>query len=99
MKLYRYEEDFGRMGSLDGMFFATDDEYTYFMGKTIWENDILGKHSQVQLDFDKTTVTEVKLSQTTIDEMFAVLGSHISGISPMDYFDQWQEEDEESDDE
>lgn len=97
MKLYKYEEDFGRMGSLDGLFFATDDEYTYFMGRTIQEYEILGKYSEVQLDFDKTTVTEVKLSQTTIDEMFAVFGSHVSGVSPLYNFDQWAAEDESDD--
>lgn len=99
MKLYRYYEDFGRMGSLEGMFFATDEQYDYFMGRDAYESDILGKHSEVELSFNDETVEEVKLSETTIEEMFEVLGSHVSGISPLEYFEQWEEEDSENQDE
>jgi hypothetical protein len=42
----------------------------------------------------KPTVTEVKLSENTITEMFTVLGAHVSGTTPLDYFDQWGDEDE-----
>ena len=94
MKLYQYYEDFGRMGSLEGMFFLTEEQYKYVIGKTIYDSDILGKHSEVELTFDINTVEEVKLSETTIAEMFSVLGSSVSGISPLDYVDQWEEESE-----
>lgn len=95
MKLYRYYEDFGRMGSLEGMFLATEEEHEHFMGKEAYESDILGKHSEVHLQFNEETVEEVKLSETTIEEMFEVFGSHISGINPIDYFEQWDEEEDE----
>jgi len=94
MKLYRYEQDFGRMGSLDGMFFATDEEYDRFMGREGYASDILGKHSEVYLEFSEETIEEVPLSETTIEEMFEVLGAHVSGVTPLDFFEQWDEEDE-----
>jgi len=92
MKLYRYFEDFGRMGSLDGVFFATDEEHDRFMGRSAYESDILGKHSEVEMSFNEETVEEIPLSEITIEEMFEVLGAHISGISPMEYFEQFEDE-------
>lgn len=96
MKLYRYEQDFGRMGSLDGMFFATDEEYDRFMGREGYASDILGKHSEVYLEFSEETIEEIPLSETTIEEMFDVLGAHVSGETPLDFFDQWDDEDDEA---
>lgn len=97
MKLYKYAEDFGRMGDLDGMFFATEEQHERFMGKEGYASDILGKHSEVYLQFNDETIEEVELSETTIEEMFAVFGYCISGISALDYFEQWDEEEEEED--
>lgn len=45
--VYRWFADFGRMGSLDGVFTARADEVAAFVGKHVYFGEVLGKHSDV----------------------------------------------------
>lgn len=85
MKLYRYEEDFGRMGSLSGVFLADDQDLKWFMGARVWDSDILGKHSEIQITFDSDTVKTLDVSESTVHDLLRVIGKNISGTTPYDY--------------
>jgi hypothetical protein len=94
--LYKYHQDYGRMGTLEGVFIMDEDKYNdYVKGRSVWEFDILGKHSEVRVEFNDDTVTKLDVSDTTVADMLKVLGVVISGITPHDYFDQFAEQDEE----
>lgn len=85
MKMYRYCEDFGRMGSLSGIFLADAKDLEWFMGAQIWAHEALGKHSEVQVCFNENTIEVVDVSEQTVQELFEVLGKSISGTTPYDY--------------
>lgn len=58
MKLYKYSQDFGRMGSLEGVFALTDEEYARGIAKgEVYLGEVLGKHSEVTAYIQPSTVT------------------------------------------
>lgn len=98
MKLYRYQQDYGRMGSLDGVFIADEDDLKWFMGAEVWADDILGKHSEVQVCFNANTVRALDISDQSVSELHKVLGKNISGTTPYDFdymIDELRRDDEE----
>lgn len=98
-KLWKYYVDFGRMGQIASTFFATEEEIEYLKTKTIYLDDVLGKHSEVILDFTDLQEGEltqvVGFSDTTLEEIFRVMGDLVGGwFYPWDYQDQWTDEDD-----
>lgn len=54
-KLYKYKENFGRMGNLEGVFVADSDDVIKLrklMGSHIYLGEVLGKHSEVYASLD-----------------------------------------------
>lgn len=95
MKMYRYNQDFGRMGDLSGVFIADEKDLAWFMGAEIWVDDILGKHSEIKVSFNFSTIHVIDVSEQTVAELHSVLGKNISGTTPYDYdyaVDEWREE-------
>lgn len=93
MKLWKFHQEYGRMGSLSSMFFATDMQIETLKQHSIYLDDVLGKHSEVEVYFNDKNLVELKLSQSTINELQTVVGDFISGdFYPFDYMDQWDEE-------
>lgn len=97
MKLYRYQQDYGRMGSLDGVFIADEKDVKWFMGAEVWADDVLGKHSEVRVTFNENTVQALDISDQAVDELYKVLGKNISGTTPYDFDYMIDERHEESD--
>lgn len=94
MRMYRYSEDFGRMGTLSGVFLADADDLGWFMGAEVWVDEALGKHSEVQVHFNMNTIELLDVSDQTVQDLFRVLGKNISGTTPYDYdylIDEWRE--------
>lgn len=96
-KLWRYHLDFGRMGQISSTFFATYEEIEQLKTKSIWMDDVLGKHSEVTLDFTDLEEGELEeitgLSDSTLEELHTVTGPLVGGwFYPWDYEDQWDEE-------
>jgi len=48
--IYRWSESFGRMGSLNGIFTAREDEVADFIGKHVYFGEVLGKYSDIECD-------------------------------------------------
>lgn len=93
MKMYRYNQDFGRMGHLSGIFLADAEDLGWFMGAEIWVDEALGKHSEVQVCFNMNTIELLDVSDQTVQDLFRVIGKNISGTTPYDYdylIDEWR---------
>ncbi len=84
-KLYRYSCDFGRMGSLDGVFVADDTAIEKAIGKSLYFGEVLGKHSEVYCDFSKGDLDEITDDQDFI-EKFEKLDC-ASGYNPLRYLE------------
>lgn len=79
--IYRYVEDFGRMGHLSGVFIAEHADVEAAMGKTAYLGEVLGKHSDVHAEISADTVKLVT-ADPVIMEMFASLGLR-TGVNPI----------------
>ena len=55
-KLWKFDLYCGRMGSLEGVFVATEEEVTAAYGKRCKFGEVLGKHSDVSCDFSADQV-------------------------------------------
>lgn len=104
-KLYKYNEYYGRMGSIEGLFFLTDEQkerYTKYSHYLYWD-ELLGKHSEGYFEFSDKTLELVSLPQDVVDILYENLGEVLSGPFDFQYFDEMieeqiaEEEDEEED--
>ena len=57
MPLWDFELDYGRMGVLHGTFEATEEEIEEAIGKTVWWDEELGKHSNDEFVLEKSMIT------------------------------------------
>jgi hypothetical protein len=94
-KLFSFYADCGRMGSLDGLFIATQEEVDKAIGKYMYFGEVLGKHSDVQGELEAHEVTLVSEDTEKVEWLEGLLGSSVSGFNPLDYI---QDSDEEEDD-
>ena len=87
-KLYSYNLDCGRMGSIDSLFVAEEIEVKNALGREVYFGEVLGKHSEI---FDKLTedsLTVLSDDQEKIDWLISVVGGYsISGLNPLDYIE------------
>lgn len=94
MKLYRYYEDYGRMGSIEGLFFISDErleKYKEYSSSLYWD-ELLGKHSEGQYNFSDDTLTLIDIPEEAAEVLREHLGDVISGPFDFDYFDEMVEE-------
>lgn len=99
VKLWTWFVDCGRMGELNGAFFATDQQINKVLGFDICLDDVLGKHSEieVELERDQFEVLEISAESTAaITEMF---GTTLSGVNPINEAEEQNEELWENEDE
>lgn len=84
--LWRYSKYFGRSGEVEGIFIATEDEIdNYLVGQEINFGEILGKHSDVDIYFEKSDFECLDVSESTIKDLFRVFGSRtIAGYNPFE---------------
>lgn len=88
MKLYKYHQDFGRMGELHGVFALTQEEFDKLQEKgDVYLGEVLGKHSDVVAYFDSNTMKELTDDQEFIAK--AIEYDLIpSGINPLRYIEE-----------
>lgn len=84
-RMYQFEWDCGRSGSVEGIFIATEAEVQDAIGEYIYFGEILGKHSEVDGVLKETDLEVLDVSQTTIEEMESILGNTLSGYNPLHY--------------
>mgnify|MGYP003442854302 CR=1 FL=1 len=86
-KLYKYQESFGRMGDLDGVFVLDQEQYDRGMGMDIYLGEVLGKHSEITATTSEKTITELTDDQEFIERAIAY-GIVPSGVNPFGYIDE-----------
>ena len=75
-KLYKYNEYFGRMGSLDGLF-VEDERLMEIVLRSEIEIDLgecLGKHSQVEVVLSSATVAVVECDDAFVEGFERIVG-------------------------
>lgn len=94
MKLYSYYEDCGRMGSIEGMFFLTDEEKARYIEHTgyLWWDELLGKHSEGYFNFSDETLEHIELPEDVNKILYEKIGQVISGPFDFEYLEEQIEE-------
>jgi hypothetical protein len=93
--LYSFYVDCGRMGSLDGLFIATQDEVDKAIGKYMYFGEVLGKHSEVEGNLEAHEIKLVSDDQEKVDWLLDLLGVSVSGFNPLAYIQDSDEDEEE----
>lgn len=93
LKLWKFSEDYGRAGDVEGLFIATEEEVDKFLvGREICFGEILGKHSEVSISFEKKDFKCLDVSESTIAELFIAVDSRsIAGYNPFEHIYDWLE--------
>ena len=86
-KIYRFHWDCGRMGNVDGVFAATEEEVQAAIGREVYFGEILGKHSEVH-----GTLAESEFEVLTDDQDFIEKANKFglipTGYNPLSYLEQ-----------
>lgn len=83
--LWRFYWDFGRSGSLYGLFVATETEVEEMIGKEVYFGEVLGKHSEVYGTLESGDFSKLDISPEAVEEVSKVLGKTWSGFNPKEY--------------
>lgn len=87
--LVKYNEDFGRMGNLEGLFVCTQDELDDIKGRMIQFGEVLGKHSNVYSDETYVKCRVISKDQEFIADLLTVSGYNtVCGFNPLDYTEE-----------
>lgn len=84
--LYRMVWDAGRMGTLSGLFTATDEEIKAAIGQRVYFGEVLGKHSEVYGTLEASEVALVTDDPAFVSK-FDEYGC-ASGYNPLDYINE-----------
>ena len=84
-KLFSFYADCGRMGHLDGLFIATQEEVDSAIGKHVYFGEVLGKHSEVEGTLEADEITLISDDQEKVNWLLDLLGCNVSGFNPLDY--------------
>ena len=92
--LYKYEE-YRRGGTVEGTFVATEKEFKKIIGKEIRFGEILGKHSDVAIEFEESDLVDMVVTRD--QEFIRVFEEYklSSGYNPLDYYDEDEYDEEE----
>lgn len=86
--LYKFEVDFGRMGIISGAFIAKKEEVKSLMGKTIYLDDALGKHSDIDITLERSYFKLICDDPFVVSYLQQTNGSkNIAGYNPLDYIE------------
>ncbi len=67
--LYKFYEDFGRMGDMEGLFVADSKDVEKAIGKIVFYDEPLGKHSEILI----TVRTEILELITTDSKVIKIV--------------------------
>lgn len=91
LKLYSFNWDMRRMGSVEGLFVSDEQTIKDNIGAEVYFGEILGKHSEVYGTLDEEDLKVVSEDQDKIEWLVGLLGYSISGYNPLEYV-QYEEE-------
>lgn len=89
LNLYKFYWDCGRMGDLEGLFIATQEQIDSIMGKDIYFGEVLGKHSEIYGTIDAGDITKIDFGNDAVLKLKDVFGkTTLSGYNPLDYVEE-----------
>lgn len=84
--IYEFFANFGRMGQMSGTFIAEKSEVEAACEKTAYFDEVLGKHSYIELDLSPEHITLKTDDQAFIAKFEEILGEGYStGINPLEH--------------
>ena len=84
--------DFGRMGTIEYVGIMTEEEMKSMIGKNVWLDEPLGKHSEVELWFEEGEFVEKSDDQDLINKLLEIFPSRlISGFNLPEYVKEMME--------
>jgi len=85
--IYTYYKDFGRRGELEGLFIADHEDLIKLEGKMIYFGEVLGKHSEVIVEFSYDENIDVRTQdQEFIKKFREIMGdNYYTGYNPLNY--------------
>lgn len=83
--LWKFYWDCGRMGDLETLFVATEEEIKDLIGKEANFGEVLGKHSEVYGTIEEKDITKIDLDSETVEKVSKILGITWSGHSVFDH--------------
>jgi hypothetical protein len=95
MILVKFSVGYGRAGKLEGLFITTPEDLAKVCKTTIYFGEVLGKHSEVEMDFE---MGDFKLLSTnefyirTLQRKFDTNSHTLMGYNPVEYLRDQEEE-------
>lgn len=85
--LYRYIENFGGSGTVEGLFIVDSIDVAKAVGKEIYLGEVLGKHSDVVTYLPEESIELITEEQKFIADLRLLFDDDetISGINPIEY--------------
>ena len=83
LKLFKFYKSFGRIGDIEGLFTATDEDIEYLKGKALDFGEALGKHSEIYFPFEMDQIEVVSDDQDFIKKFNEILPDGV-GSNPFD---------------
>ena len=87
-KIYKFYVDCGRMGDLEGIFIADEEEVNKIMGRNICFYEVLGKHSAVNVFFDHNDIKVLTDDQDFIKKFKEITEGRAIGVNPLHYIEE-----------
>lgn len=94
MNVYKFEIEYGRSGTLSGMFIADSDAVAEVVGKEVYFGDVLGKYSDVLVKLEDGDIELIPLEEESIADLFSIFADDkedknvtIVGYNPFDYIE------------
>ena len=97
LKLYKFQSDYGRYGTLNGVFVEDEERVAKAIGKNVYFGEVLGKHSEVVLDLEEHHF-EVMTEDQAFIHQFEKLGL-ATGYNPFDYMEDDEDDEDDGDEE
>lgn len=89
LKLWKYSKDL-YYGKISGLFISTEEEINKFLlDRTIYFGEVLGRHSEVSIDFKKDDFIPLRITKEVVQEIVDTSRNRtISGYNPFEYVDE-----------
>lgn len=88
-KIYRFHENCGRNGSLNGLFTATDELIEWAMGKTVMFDEALGKHTEIEVTLSEENLSIIEATPEQLEWFIKNISTF--GHNPMELLEEQEE--------
>lgn len=82
--LYKFYQNYGRMGDLEGIFIAEEAEVTKAIGRRVYFGEVLGKHSEIYSELKEHDIKALTTDAAAIEVIETYLNGG-TGWNPMEY--------------